>query len=180
MLRRCVCVCVSLLPHFMSMSLDDDDDDDDGYGWATRTHNKPTHNTQHTSTQIDPSFSVSNSSAFSLLAHNFLANCAKAEILWADWSIFSIRPLPYFSQCLTILCPPTHRDRNGSISTLPIVPTLNTFLSLSLFQNSTLQLVLYMIYALSGPMPSIFVSHCENECVLYVCVCVCRVTCCAC
>lgn len=54
--------------------------------------------------------------------------------------------------------------------------------SLCLFQSSTLQLVLYMIYALSGPIPSIFVSHCEYECVLYVCVClcVCRVTCCAC
>lgn len=75
-----MCVCVSLLPHFMSMSLDgDDDDDDDGYGWATRTHNKPTHNTQHTSTQIDPSFSVSNSSSFSLLAHNFFGQLCQSR-----------------------------------------------------------------------------------------------------
>lgn len=69
MLRRCVFVPPPLPPHFVSMSLDDDDDDD-GYGWATRTHNKPTHNTQHTSTQIDPSFSVSNSISFSLLVQH--------------------------------------------------------------------------------------------------------------
>lgn len=68
--------------------------------------------TQHTSTQIDPSFSVSNSRSLSLsllLSFTFFGQlCQSNKVLWADWSIFSIRPLPKFSQCLLVLCPPTH------------------------------------------------------------------------
>lgn len=84
MLRRCVFVPPPLPPHFVSMSPDDDDDDDDGYGWATRTHNKPTHNTRvHKSIHHFRS-PIPFLSPFWFNIYNILANCARAEILWAD------------------------------------------------------------------------------------------------